>query len=228
MDDFERLITAEAQRCASVGIEHLTLVGVPAADAVHAQAAHQAIDMLPEYLKRQGVVGIGEIGYENFTEEETHILRRQLQVARQAGVPVVIQAPTKRKAHAVGLSLQLCEEAGIERKHILVKGLDEETLPMVKRYGAWAGLTIHPAFIGNDRLVSLIGRYGTDGLLLQSDAGRGYGEPLAVPSALQRLAEEGLPQAELAKLGYHNPKWFYSQGLAHSQQRAREMAGTRR
>jgi hypothetical protein len=225
MDDYERLITAEAQRCQAVGIEHLTLVGVPAGDASHPQAAHQAIDNLPKYLKRPGVVGIGEVGLETFTAEESEVLRRQLRLARETGMPIVIQAPVHRKAHAVGLSLQMAQEERVERQRIMVKGLDEESLAIVKRFGAWAGLTVHPAFLGYDRLVALIARYGTEGIMLQSDAGRGYGDPFSVPKALRRLAQEGLSINQQAKLVYHNPKWFYSQGFGEAQERSRELAG---
>ena len=77
--------------------------------------------------------------------------------------------------------------------------------------------------------VALIARYGTEGIMLQSDAGRGYGDPFAVPNALQRLAHEGLPRQERAKLAYHNPKWFYSQIRdARTPARERELVGAHR
>jgi predicted metal-dependent TIM-barrel fold hydrolase len=227
MDDYERLIVAEAQRCAAAGIQHLTLVGVPAGDASHPQAAHQAIDNLAKLLQRPGVVGIGEVGLEAFTAEETEVLRRQLRLARETGMPIVIQAPPHRTAHAVGLSLQLAQEERVHPQRIMVKGLDEESVGIVRRFGAWAGITIHPSYMSTDRLVRIIAAYGTEGLILQSDAGRGYGDPYAVPKALRRLAAEGLPVDEQAKLVYHNPKWFYSQGQGSSQQYARELAGAR-
>jgi predicted metal-dependent TIM-barrel fold hydrolase len=224
LDDYERLITGEARRCAEVGIEHLTLVGVPAGDAPYALAAHQAIDHLAKYLTRPGVVGIGEVGFESFTEEESSILRRQMRLARLSGMPIVIQAPIARKAHAVGLSLQMAESEGLDPQRVLVKGIDAETMPLVRHFGAWAGLTLHPSFLSTDRAIALLGRYGTEGIVLQSDAGRGYGQPYAIPEFLKRLADEGLSQPEQAKLGYHNPKWFFSQGIGSSQVRARELA----
>jgi hypothetical protein len=225
LDDFERMITAEAARCAQVGIEHLTLVGVPAADAVNIEAAHQGLDYLGRYLGRPGVVGIGEVGFERMTTEEESLFRRQARMAKATGLPIVVQAPiNENHTNAVRASLRILAEEGVEHKRVLVKGVTENTFDMVKEFGAWIGLTIHPALLNNDRLVRMIGHYGIDGIMIQSDAGRGYGDHLSAPRAAQRLLNEGLSQHDLEKLFFHNPKWFFSQGLGLSERKARELA----
>lgn len=229
LDEAERLTTVEAERCALVGVEHLVLLGVTPRDTAHVEAAHRALDHLPSLLERPGVVGIGEVGLETCGEAEIAVLRRQLRIARSSGMPIVIQAPTRRKARAVEMALQLAADERVDRQRLLVKGLDEDTVALVKRFGAWAGLTIHPAFLTQDRMVRLIGRFGTEGIMLQSDAGRGFGDPYALPAAMHRLAEEGLPGDLQAQLLYHNPKWFFGQGVGRSTTvPAGELVGARR
>ena len=225
LDEFERLVEAEPRRCAEFGIEHLTLVGVPALDAVHQEAAHRALDRLGAYLGRKGVVGIGEVGFEHLTQEEESVFRRQARMARETGLPLVIQAPTNGNPMGVVMALQIIAQERVNPERVMVKGVNQHTLPLVLKAGAWAGLTIHPAFTNAEDALRLIARYGTERLVLQSDAGRGFGDHLAVPQFVRRLQNEGLPGNEVERLVFHNAKWFFSQGLGLSERRARELAG---
>jgi hypothetical protein len=225
-DEFERLLVAEPRRCAEFGVEHLSLIGVPAQDAVNPEAAHRAIDRMGAFLGRTGVVGIGEVGFEDLTHEEESVFRRQARMARETGLPLVIQAPTNGNPMGVVLALQVAQQERINPERILVKGLNEQTLPLVLKAGAWAGLTLHPTFCSADDAVRLIGRYGIDRLCLQSDAGRGYGDHLALPQFLRRLRHEGMSERDCERLAFHNPKWFFSQGLGLDERRARDLVAS--
>lgn len=225
-DEFERLLVAEPRRCAEFGIEHLTLVGVPAQDAAHPEAAHRALDRLGDYLGRTGVVGIGEVGFEDLTHEEESIFRRQARMARETGLPLVIQAPTNGNPMGVVLALQIAEQERVAPNRILVKGVNEQTLRAVLKAEAWAGLTLHRAFLSPDEAVRLIARYGTERIMFQSDAGRGYGDHLSLPNFARRLRAEGLPEREVERLMFHNPKWFFSQGLGLDERRARDLVAS--
>ncbi|HEY9722586.1 MAG TPA: hypothetical protein V6D47_11245, partial [Oscillatoriaceae cyanobacterium] len=187
LDDYERLIVAEAERCAQVGIEHLTLVGVPAMDANLVEPAHKALDYIGHYLGRKGVVGIGEVGFERMTHEEESVFRRQARMARATGLPIVVQAPLNGNTEAVHHSLRILSEEQVKRERILFKGVNERTISTVLEFGVWAGLTIHPAALTIDRVLRLVGQFGTGRVMLQSDAGRGYGDPFAVPRTAQAL-----------------------------------------
>jgi predicted metal-dependent TIM-barrel fold hydrolase len=222
MDEFERLLVAEPRRCAEFGIEHLSLLGVPALDASQPDAAHRALDRLGAFLGRTGCVGIGEVGFEEMTHEEERLLRRQARMARETGLPFVIQAPSSRSPQGVARSLQIAAQEQVRPERTLVKGVDGQTLSLVLQAGAWAGLTLHPRFLSADDALRLIARHGLDRLMLQSDAGRGYGDHLAVPAFARRLRNEGLSEKETERLTYHNPKWFFSQGLGLDQSQARE------
>lgn len=225
-DEFERLLVAEPRRCAEFGIEHLTLLGVPAQDAACSEAAHRILDRMGGYLGRTGVVGIGEVGFEELTHDEETIFRRQARMARETGLPIVIQASANGNPMGVVLALQICEQEKVEPNRILVKGVNAQTLPAVLNANAWAGLTLHRAFLSHDGAVRLIARYGTERLMFQSDAGRGYGDHLALPQFARRLRAEGLPEREIERLMYHNPKWFFSQGLGLDERRARDLVAS--
>ena len=49
---------------------------------------------------------------------------------------------------------------------------------------------------------------------------------LSLANFARRLRAEGLPEREVERLMFHNPKWFFSQGLGLDERRARDLVAS--
>jgi hypothetical protein len=61
------------------------------------------------------------------------------------------------------------------------------------------------------RMVTLVKKYGTDRMVVNSAADWGVSDPLKVPKTGQALAAAGVPEAEIEKVLWHNPVRFFAQ-----------------
>jgi predicted metal-dependent TIM-barrel fold hydrolase len=213
LDDFERLIGPERQRARKLGLGYATAVGVPAGEANNPAIATRVLDMLPGYLAQEAVVAVGEIGLEQGTEAEERVFVRQLRLARQANLPVIVAAPTRDRREGLLRTISLLLEEGIPANHVLINGVAEDTLPLVRGYGSWFGLTIDAeTHLSPTRAAQLLRHAGIEGAMIHSAAGRIHGDPLAVPRTARALMQAGFPADDVERLTFHNPKWFFSQG----------------
>ena len=135
------LIGPERQRARKLGLGYAAAVGVPAAEANNPSIATRVLDMLPGYLAQESVVAVGEIGLEQGTEAEERTFVRQVRLARQANLPVIVAAPTRDRREGLLRTISLLLEEGIPANHVLINGV----AVAVFAYGAdvdWAAAAI--------------------------------------------------------------------------------------
>ena len=56
------------------------------------------LDLLPRYLDKDGVVAVGEIGYDSMTPEEDEAFAAQLALAVEYDLPALVHTPHRDKA----------------------------------------------------------------------------------------------------------------------------------
>src|SRR5687767_8755658 len=79
-------------------------------------------------------------------------------------------------------SLALVKDVGIDESWVLIDHNNEETLPLVKKTGCWAGHSIYPdTKMTEERMVDLLKKYGTERMVVNSAADWGKSDPLKVP-----------------------------------------------
>lgn len=214
-DDYERQLGPEARRAFQAGLGYGAALGVTPHEANNLALAQRVLEVLPRYLANERVVAIGEIGLERGTPAEEEIFRRQLRMARQYSMPVVIQVPMQDRREAISRALTIVSEEQVGAHSVLVNGVTEETLPLVRQFGAWYGLTIdRNTHVSAERAVQLLRQNGLEGAMIHSAAGRLHGDPLAVPKTARLMLDNGFTAQEVEKLTFHNPKWFFSQAHA--------------
>ena len=74
-DYFEQLTVFEPKRSGWYNIQHFTWLCINAKEAENVSLARQVIAMIPEFLNRPGVLGIGEIGLNKNTRNEATIFQ---------------------------------------------------------------------------------------------------------------------------------------------------------
>ena len=80
IDYFDALIGWEPFRAAQFGIRHHCTIALNPKEA-NDPRCREVLDLLPRYLAKDGVVAVGEIGYDSMTPEEDEVFAAQLALA---------------------------------------------------------------------------------------------------------------------------------------------------
>jgi len=103
-------------------------------------------------------------------------------------------------------------EVGIDEGRVLIDHNNEETLPLVKKTGCWAGHSIYPdTKMTEDRMVALLQTYGTERIIINSAADWGKSDPLKVPKTADAMRAAGMSEADVETVAWSNPIAFFSQ-----------------
>ena len=92
-DYYSSLVGWERFRASQFGIQHYCTIGLNSKEANNEPLAEEVMDLLPLFLGKEGVVGVGEIGYDDQTEAEHKYFGLQLQLAKETDLPVQIHTP---------------------------------------------------------------------------------------------------------------------------------------
>ena len=76
------------------------------------RAAAPVLDLLPRYLAKDGVVAVGEIGYDSMTPEEDEAFAAQLALAVEHDLPALVHTPHRDKLAGTQRTLDVVEESG--------------------------------------------------------------------------------------------------------------------
>ena len=69
------------------------------------------MEILPRFALKEGVVAIGEIGYDEQTPLEDKYFRAQLELAKELDLPVMIHTPHRDKKRGTTRSMDVCDGA---------------------------------------------------------------------------------------------------------------------
>src|ERR1700749_3949614 len=92
-DYFRQLTEYEGKRAAAYGIEHCSWLCINAKEAENVSLAREVIAMIPEFLDRPGVLGIGEIGLNKNTKNEATVFLEHIELAMQTDEQILIHTP---------------------------------------------------------------------------------------------------------------------------------------
>lgn len=211
-DYFSSLVGWERFRASQFGIRHYCTIGLNSKEANNPALAEQVMELLPLYVCKEGVVAIGEIGYDDMTEAEDKYFRLQLELAKEINLPVMIHTPHRDKKAGTSRSMDVCLEHGLAPSQVVVDHCNEETVQEVLDRGFWAGFTLYPKTkMGNARMVDVVRHYGCERIIVDSSADWGVSDPLAVPKTAQLMLERGIPEEHVRATCYENALAVYSQ-----------------
>jgi predicted metal-dependent TIM-barrel fold hydrolase len=213
IDYFNSLIGWERFRAKQFGIAHFCTMALNPKESNDAGLAREVLDMLPRFLEKEGVLGVGEIGYDDVTRAEEASFREQLQLAKELGVIALVHLPHRDKKRGTERTLDLVREVGIPEHMVLIDHNTEETLPLVLDTACWAGHSIYPETkMSEERMVALVKQYGTGRIIINSAADWGKSDPLKVPKTASAMRSAGISEADIETIVWGNPVEFFSQG----------------
>ncbi|MGW2693456.1 TatD family hydrolase [Streptomyces sp. NPDC001296] len=211
LDYFDSLIGWEPFRAARFGIRHHCTVALNPKEANDPRCA-EVLQLLPRYLPKDGVVAVGEIGYDSMTPEEDEAFAAQLQLAVTHDLPALVHTPHRDKAAGVERTLAVVKESGIAPERVVVDHLNEVTIRQVIDSGCWTGFSIYPdTKMDERRMVAVLREFGTERILVNSAADWGRSDPLKTRRTGDAMLAAGFTADDVDTVLWRNPVAFYGQ-----------------
>ena len=212
MDYLSSIVGFERFRAGQFGIRHYCTIGLNSKESNNEELAEAVMEILPRFALKEGVVAIGEIGYDEQTELEDRYFRAQLELSKELNLPVMIHTPHRDKKRGTTRSMDVCEEHGMDPGMIIVDHNNEETVREVLDRGYWAAFSIYPSTkMGNARMVDILSEYGAERIMVDSACDWGISEPLGVAKTAKLALERGIPEDQVKMVCYGNALQAYGQ-----------------
>jgi predicted metal-dependent TIM-barrel fold hydrolase len=209
--DYLSMITGfERFRAGQFGIRHYCTVGLNPKEANNEALAEAVMAILPRFALKDGVVAMGELGYDEQTALEDKYLRAQIELAKDTDLPIMIHTPHRDKKRGTLRTMDVLAEHGFDPGRCVIDHNNEETVADVLDRGYWVAFSIYPnTKMGNERMTEIVRRYGPDRLIVDSACDWGVSDPLAVPKTALLMAQRGIEPDAIRKVTYANALAVY-------------------
>jgi predicted metal-dependent TIM-barrel fold hydrolase len=212
VDYFSSLIGWERFRASQFGIRHFCTMALNPKEANNPKLSTDVLALLGRFLGKDGVVAVGEVGFDDQTDAEEACFARQIELAREFNLPVLVHTPHRDKKRGTIRSIELVQSLKFPEERVLIDHNNEETLPLVLETGCWAGHTIYPnTKMDEERMAVLVSRYGSDRIIVNSAADWGISDPLKVPKTIAVMRARGISDNIIQQIVWDNPVSFFSQ-----------------
>ena len=213
-DYFRQLTEYEPRRAERFGLPHFSWLCLNPKESEDLTLADEVLALLPAYLDRPGVLGIGEIGLNKNSRNELAVLERHVDLAARRGEMILVHTPhleDKHKGTRLIIDL-LGPTRRIDPGRVLIDHVEEHTVGPVLDAGFWGGITLYPeSKCTPARAADMLEVWGGERLWLNCACDWGVSDPLAVPKAALELRRRGHDEAAVDRLIFENPRRFLSQ-----------------
>lgn len=213
-DYFDHLTTFEPARAAQYGIAHYTWLCLNPKEGENRELARQVLALIPEFLGRPTVLGIGEIGLNRVTRNELATFHDHVELALEHGQLIHIHTPhleDKYKGTRVMVEA-LAADPRIDPGRVLIDHAEEHTIEMILDHGFWTGLTLYPRTKASPaRAIDMIETHGPERLVVASACDWGPSDALAVPEFVLEARRRGHGEAAIRRVVLDNPQRFLGQ-----------------
>ena len=199
---------------ASMGINCFATLSVPFY-GLNAEGFDECLRELPEYLKEDRVVGIGEIGLDTGNEHETRLFKAQLDIAREHNMPVIVHTPTPREPQTTTVTAQIInvlKDENFPMDRAVLDHTGKNTVDLRLNSGAVTGLSVcYDKLTAEEAAEIVINNAAKRGMImLGSELGYGGAGHLSVVKAAWAMRMSGLAREEIEKVTWDNPKRFFN------------------
>jgi len=213
-DYYRQLTEWEPKRSAQYGIRHYAWIGLNAKEAENVAFAREVLAIIPEFLDRPNVLGIGEIGLNKNTKNEVATLELLMDLALKRNEQMLFHTPhLADKYQGTRMILDLLRaDSRVDRSRVCIDHLEEHTIRLALDEGYWAGITLYPTTKATpERAADMVEIYGPERILANSSADWGPSRPTAVPDFILVMRRRGHSEALIRRIVYDNPLEFFNQ-----------------
>lgn len=209
-DYFSQLTIHEPKRAAQYGIDHYCWLCINPKEADDVGFAREVMSLIPQFIKKPTVLGIGEIGLNKNTVNELLIFEEHLALAQSYNLPVLIHTPhLEDKQKGTRLILDALKNCHFSPNQVLIDHVEEHTIAEVLDAGYFAGMTLYPqSKCSLARAVDMAEIYKMERLCVNSACDWGVSDPLAVPKFSLEMRKRGHSHKAIDTMTYANPMRF--------------------
>jgi predicted metal-dependent TIM-barrel fold hydrolase len=215
-DYFCQLTEHEPKRAAKFGLKHFSWLCINSKEAEDVKLAEEVIALIPKFLNRPNVLGIGEIGLNKNSRNELRVLEMQVDLAARHEQLILVHTPhLEDKSKGTRLILDVLKsDKRIQPERVIIDHVEEHTVELVLNAGMWAGMTLYPETKCTPaRAIDILETYGSEKIWMNSACDWGVSDPLAVPKTAREMKRRGHLAAAIEKIIFQNPKTFLGQSL---------------
>ena len=213
-DYFCQLTEHEPRRAAKFGLKHFSWLCINPKESEDVQLAAEVIALIPQFLDRPNVLGIGEIGLNKNSRNELKVLEMHVDLAARHQQLILVHTPhLEDKLKGTRLILDVLKnDRRIEPERVIIDHVEEHTVKLVLDAGFWAGMTLYPETKCTPaRAIDMLETYGAEKIWMNSACDWGVSDPLAVPKTALEMKKRGHLAAAIEKIVFQNPKQFLGQ-----------------
>ncbi len=211
-DYFNLILQFETVRARRFGIDHYCAVSLNPKEAEDTVLANEVIDGLTPYLDHPRCVALGEIGFNAITPNEEKAFVRQLHIAHERKMPVIVHLPHLDKLRGTHRTLDIVRQEGINPDLVVIDHNTEDTIKLSRESGCYCGMTVYPiSKLNPERVSAIIREYGSERMIVNGSADWGVSDPLSLIKVVTRLQQDGFANKDIERLTFGNAMSFYSQ-----------------
>jgi predicted metal-dependent TIM-barrel fold hydrolase len=213
-DYFGQLTVFEPGRAAKFGIKHYCWIGMNPKESENLELADEVIRMMPEFLDRPTVLGIGEIGLNKNSRNELKSLEKQVALAAERNDLLFLHTPhLEDKLKGTRLIMDMISnESRINPSRVILVHVESHTIKEIKDRGFWFGVTLYPWVKCSPAMgVDIVEIYGSDKMWIDSGADWGVSDPLSTLKTANEMRMRGHSEPLIQKIFFDNPNEFLSQ-----------------
>jgi uncharacterized protein len=213
VDYWEHMITYETLRAQNFGIEQFVCISVNPKESIMRPLAFEATEIMEkEFVNRERVVAVGEIGYNIINDLEEEIFVKQLELCKRDNLLAMIHLPHIDKPKAMDKMQRIFDSNNYEFNNILIDHNTEETIKKTLDWGAWAGLSVYPnTKLSPKRVIDIVNRHGSNRIMVNSAADWGISDPLSVPLTAREMRKNNCKREDIDKVTFFNAYEFFKQ-----------------
>jgi predicted metal-dependent TIM-barrel fold hydrolase len=210
-DYFKLILEFETVRAARFGIDHFSAIAMNPKEADDRVLADEVIDGMTPYLDHPRCVALGEVGLNLITPNEEHAMLRQLQIAEDRKMPVILHLPHVEKLRGALRILDLVKVHGFTVERIDVDHNTEETIKHTLDSGCYAGMTVYPySKLNPERVSAMVKQYGQERVIVNGSADWGVSDPLSLIKVVDYMRKDGHAEKVIQDLVFNTAMKFYS------------------
>jgi predicted metal-dependent TIM-barrel fold hydrolase len=213
-DYFSQLTEHEPKRAARFGLPHFSWLCINPKESEDLKLADDVLAIIPDFLDRPNVLGIGEIGLNKNSRNEIAVLEKHVELAASRDQLILVHTPhLEDKLKGTRLIVDVLKnDRRIKPEKVLIDHVEEHTVEIALDAGFWGGITLYPeSKCTPPRAIDMVEIYGSERLWLNCACDWGNSDPLAVPKTAMEMRKRGHSEEAIDRLIYGNPVRFLSQ-----------------
>jgi predicted metal-dependent TIM-barrel fold hydrolase len=213
-DYFRHLTEFEPKRAAQFGIRHFSWLCINAKEAENVALSREVIALIPQFLNRPNVLGIGEIGLNKNTRNEATVFQEHVDLAMRTNELILIHTPhLEDKYKGTRMIIDMLKgDRRVKPERVLIDHVEEHTVQHALDGGFWCAMTLYPMTkCTPERAADILEMVGTDRIMANSAGDWGKSNPLAVPELIQEMKRRGHGEELIRRVVYENPLAFFRQ-----------------